>query len=254
MLDSSLIDSYLAWLKQQYQVNKLADSEEIVTPFTNSLGDNITIYVSSNDDGTIVLTDDFDTLGDLEMMGLNLLSPSRQRYLRNVLHNYKIQKKDGELFITGKKEDFPQMKQNLIQAIIRIDDLFLARKENNLTVFKDDVYSYLDNNDFGGLKTYRPDGRSGNHYVIDYTIPRRNNRPFRFINFSNASSFATIATASAMYGDISNGNEYNLSNSEFVIIYNSNQASPSEKSLNLASQFNLKMIPWADKQEILRLK
>jgi len=254
MLNSSLVDDYVNWLRKQYHVNKLGNSEEIITPFTNSIGDNITIYVSPNPDGSITLTDDFDTLGDLEMMGINLSVPTREKYLKNILKDYEIECVDKELFITGDKIDFPKMKQDLVEAIIHIDDLFMTRKENVSNIFKEEVYNYFDKNDFGGLKTYKPYGASGNDYVVDYTIPQKNDRPFRFINFTNTSSFSNIATAGAMYGDISNGQDYNLNNSEFIIIYNSEQSNPSGKSINIAAQYNLKLVPWDDKKKILTLK
>lgn len=254
MMKSSWVEEYLDWLKEQYQISDLGNSEEIITPFVNSIGDNITIYVSPNEDGSITLTDDFDTIGDLTMMGVNLSLPSRKVYLNNIINEYGIHNVDGELFVVGSKGDFPMMKQNLVQAIIHIDDLLMTRKENVTSIFKEEVYSYFDENDFGGLKTYRPFGSSGNSYLIDYTIPKREHRPYRFINFTNSSSFASIATTGAMYGDISSGTEYNVKNSEFILIYNSEIASPSQKGFNIAERFNLKLIPWNNKHEILKLK
>ncbi|WCG35856.1 DUF1828 domain-containing protein [Companilactobacillus farciminis] len=254
MLNSSWVDDYVNWLKKQYEVNKLSNSDEIITPFTNSIGDNITIYVSSNPDNSITLTDDFDTIGDLEMMGVDISIPTRKNYIKNIIKDYQVNFADGEIYVTGDKEDFPAMKQALIQAIIHIDDLLMTRKSNITNIFKEEVYNYFDKNDFGGLKTYRPDGSSGNSYVIDYTIPQRGTKPYRFINFTNNSSFATIATSGAMYGDISSGEEYNLTNSEFIIIYNSEQANPSTKSINIANQYKLKLISWNDKKEILSIK
>ncbi|GEO59346.1 DUF1828 domain-containing protein [Companilactobacillus bobalius] len=253
-MDSSLVDDYLNWLKGQYSIEQLNGSQEIVTPFTNSIGDNITIYVSSNSDGKITLTDDFDTIGDLEMMGINFDTIVRKKYLNSILNNYNVQCVNKELFVMGDKIEFPEMKQRLMQAIIRIDDLLMTRKENYTSFFKSDVYQFFEKNDFGGLKTYRPYGESGNNYVVDYTIPLKGNRPFRFINFTNTSSFSTIAMAGAMYGDIATGSEYNLSNSEFVIIYNSQVSRPSHKSINIAQRYDLKLISWEDKSKIMALK
>jgi len=45
-----------------------------------------------------------------------------------------------------------------------------------------------------------------------------------------------------------------LKNSEFIIIYNSKQANPSDKSINIANQYNLRLIPWDDKKQILTLR
>ncbi|HIY93369.1 DUF1828 domain-containing protein [Companilactobacillus sp. HBUAS56275] len=253
-MDSSLIDNYLNWLKSQYRIEQLNGSDEIVTPFTNSIGDNITIYASSNPDGTITLTDDFDTIGDLEMMGMNFDTLTRKKYLNSILRNYNVQCVDKELFVVGERMNFPDMKQRLMQAIIHIDDLLMTRQEKYSGFFKSDVYQFFEKNDFGGLKTYRPYGESGNNYVVDYTIPLKGNRPFRFINFTNTSSFSTIAMTGAMYGDISNGLEYNLSNSEFIIIYNSQMSRPSRKSMNIAEKYDLRLIPWENKSEIMMLK
>lgn len=54
--------NYANWLQEQYQVTTLDDADEITTPFTNSIGDDIQIFAVAQPDGSLELTDDGNTM------------------------------------------------------------------------------------------------------------------------------------------------------------------------------------------------
>ena len=39
-----LLNNYYRFLSKSYQINKLDDTDEIITPFTDNIGDKITLY------------------------------------------------------------------------------------------------------------------------------------------------------------------------------------------------------------------
>lgn len=126
------IDNYLKWMKKKYSVTSFDDGDEIMTPFTNIIGDRIAIYVSPLDQGKIRLSDDGNTLNDLILLGIDVNSDARSRIINSIIQSFNITLSNSKLLrIDGKKEDFPVMKQSLIQTILRINDLEICLQHSH---------------------------------------------------------------------------------------------------------------------------
>ena len=124
------IDDYLNWLKKGYSVQSLEDSDQIVTPFENAIGDNIVLYVAELKNGHIELTDDGETINNLELFDFEF-TPIRTHTVQSIADSLNVEVTEGkELRITGPQNRFPKMKQNLIQAILRVDDMVMLQKQN----------------------------------------------------------------------------------------------------------------------------
>lgn len=247
------IDEYFSWLKKRYSVQSLEDSDEIITPFENTIGDNIVLYVSKLKNGNIELTDDGETIDNLELFDFEF-TPIRTNIIKGIANSLKVEvTEEKELRITGPQKRFPEMKQNLIQAILRVDDMIMLQKQNLTSIFFEDVINFFDKNNFGGLPKYNVQGSTGNSYSISYAIGKQNFKPWRFIQVVNNISFQKVATETIIYNDISNNNYYNNSIS-YNIIFNQEEKSPSSKSSKIASQYGLNLISWEDKNKIFELK
>lgn len=126
------IDNYLKWMKKKYSVTSFDDGDEIMTPFTNIIGDRIAIYVSPLDQGKIRLSDDGNTLNDLILLGIDVNSDVRSRIINSIIQSFNVTLSNSKLLrIDGKKEDFPVMKQSLIQTILRINDLEICLQHSH---------------------------------------------------------------------------------------------------------------------------
>ncbi|MCH4172703.1 MAG: DUF1828 domain-containing protein [Lactobacillus sp.] len=98
---------------------------ELTTSSTNSIGDNIRIYLLKKHDQKIRLTDDGNTLNDLTMMGVDITSPVNSQLLQAILQQYNVlADKDDVLYLDGHQEDCQTIKQTFIQALVDIDNLF----------------------------------------------------------------------------------------------------------------------------------
>lgn len=125
-----LIDDYLNWLKKGYSVQSLEDSDQIVTPFENAIGDNIVLYVAELKSGYIELTDDGETINNLELFDFEF-TPIRINTVQSIADSLNVEVTEGkELRVIGPKKRFPEMKQNLIQAILRVDDMLMLQNQN----------------------------------------------------------------------------------------------------------------------------
>lgn len=124
------IDDYLNWLKKGYSVQSLEDSDQIVTPFESAIGDNIVLYVAELKNGHIELTDDGETINNLELFDFEF-TPIRTHTVQSIADSLNVEVTEGkELRITGPQNRFPKMKQNLIQAILRVDDMIMLQNQN----------------------------------------------------------------------------------------------------------------------------
>lgn len=185
--------NYANWLQEQYQVTALDDADEITTPFTNSIGDDIQIFAVAQPDGSLELTDDGNTINDLQMMGINIHNPTRRQVIMGILEQYTVRLRDDELVVHGKVNNFPSMKQRLLQAILRIDDLSQTRRGTVTSIYQQEVASFLRDNDFGGLPNYVLQGGTGNQYKVDYAIGETKVKPLRLMQVINKPGFQRVA-------------------------------------------------------------
>lgn len=249
------IDDYLKWMKTKYSVTSFEDGDEIMTPFTNIIGDRIAIYVSPLEKNRIRLSDDGTTLNDLMLLGIDIESDVRSRIIKSIIHSFNISLATNKILkIDGKKEEFPVMKQSLIQAILRIDDLVMTRKSNVKNLFFEDVMNFFDDNEFKGLPSYSVTGGSGNSYRIPYAIGKSKSRPLQLIQILNNADFQRISTEIVTLEDIKSNTEYDDDKINYSVIFNDYDHDIKDKARNIAASRGLDVIPWSNKEKILNLK
>ena len=104
-----LLTDYYRFLSSNYQIHQLADADEIVTPLTDFIGDNITIYLSRLGAQQIQLDDDGYTLDNLSLMGI-ALSDTRKQIVKQICNQYQVAlSDDGVLYVKGSLSNFPLM-------------------------------------------------------------------------------------------------------------------------------------------------
>lgn len=168
----ALIDDYYRFLKEKTTTKEMPHTGwiEISTPFMDVFNDSIEIYARRSN-GKIILSDDSQTLRNLELSGLEISrSPNRKYFLDKILLNYGIRLEDNELITEATELTFPQKKLNLISAISEANDLYVLAKHTIATVFQEDVKSYL--NELGLIHTpyFISKGSTGLEFTFDFQI------------------------------------------------------------------------------------
>lgn len=120
---NQLLDDYTNWLRNQYSVNPMDTSDEITTPFTNMIGDNLRVYITPISNNRLRLSDDGTTLEDLILYGIDIRATARQQLIERIAHRFSIDLLDDVLSTTGEAADFPVMQQRLISAMMQVDGL-----------------------------------------------------------------------------------------------------------------------------------
>jgi hypothetical protein len=119
---NTLMDNYYTFLKEKTLVTYSTSTDwvEINTPFIGLFNDTIVIY-AKKDGNKIILSDDGNTLKDLELIGIEIgRSPKIKEIIDKILINYGVLINNKELINEATEIDFPQKKINLISSISEI--------------------------------------------------------------------------------------------------------------------------------------
>lgn len=253
-----LLDNYSHWLRSQYRIKNLDTSDEVTTPFVNTIGDNIRIYVIPLNKSHIEISDDGITLQDLSLQGIDMSSSTRKNLLDMIKIDFKIDQKEDTLFVHGDVRDFPLLKQNFLSAIIRINDITNTKRPNIESLFFEEVYNYFDENDFGGLRNHPFNGNSGVPHFVNYVIPAKSSKPTRMIDLQNKLSFNQMMYSAYKFEDIQKNTLLSSGNPTkkitYSIIYNDEEDNPSTNSLKIAQQAHIDLFAWKNKEKILSLR
>jgi hypothetical protein len=192
---NTLMENYYAFLKEKtlVTVSSSTDWVEISTPFVGLFNDTVDIY-AKKDGNKIILSDDGNTLRDLELSGLEISrSPKRKEILDRILINYGVRINNEELVTEATERDFPQKKLNLISAISETADMYYLAKHTVASVFREDVKSYLDEQELIYTPYFISKGSTGLEFTFDFQIAYRNTeiviKSFNSVNKMNLPHF-----------------------------------------------------------------
>lgn len=192
---NTYVDGYYDWLREKTVIQKgeTTDWFLINTPFLGAFNDTIEIYAQKKLN-KIILSDNGETITNLELQGLHIQGSKRRRYiLDTILLNYGVKFSNDELMIEADFENFSQSKHNLLSAIIEINDLYVLSKNNVSSIFKEDVRTYLDNQDIIYTPDFISKGVTGLEFNFDFQIAQKNKeiviKSFNTINKSNLPTF-----------------------------------------------------------------
>lgn len=246
------IDLYLKWLRSQYRLTSLPLGTEFITPFTNSIGDNIRIYLQEQNDKKIRLSDDGNTFADLDLMGIDLTNQTRQALATHVFKQYGTEvSEDDVIFIEGQPAQFPLLKQHLLQTILRVGDLTQTRKSVVQNILQQDVAIYFAENEIAAVPKYNLKGSTGNSYRFDFAIGATKSKPLRLVQTIPTLTFERVAAESITYADIKNGAP--TAKISYTIIFDDANSSIPAKAKNIAEQYGAVLIPWSDKRQLSEL-
>jgi hypothetical protein len=192
---NELINEYYVWLKNKTVIIPDISTEwvAIQTPFIGLYNDVIEIYAQKKGD-TIVLSDNGETLNNLELVGASISRTGERRNIaERILLNYGIQLSGKELLTTTNELSFPQKKHNFLSAIMELNDLYILSKSTISSIFKEDVRIYLDEKDIIYTPDFISKGSTGLEFMFDFQIAGKKNeivlKSFNTINKQSLTSF-----------------------------------------------------------------
>lgn len=179
-----MVDGYHKWLRDNTALRSVGDCVEITTPYMDRHNDHIQIYAVRGD-GSYTLTDDGNTIADLEMCGCALDSPKRKAMLEMIVRGFGVRMSGKRIEVGASSDNFPSRKHNLIQTILAVNDMFCLSEPNVATLFQEDVASWLDSNDIRYSSKVKFAGATGFDYMFDFLIPKSRDMPERILHTVN---------------------------------------------------------------------
>ena len=176
-----LIESYISWLKQKINYKEINGYYEITTPFVNHINDYIQFYLKRDERDHIYMTDDGETLNNLEMAGVEITAPARKRELDSILNGFGVKLKGNELMTMATPATFPMRKHNFLQAMMAVDDLFIMASPRVEQFFLEDVANFLHQNNVRFSRNIILQGKSTFQHKFDFLIPSSKKAPERII-------------------------------------------------------------------------
>ena len=244
-----LIDEYLRWLKEQIEITEIDGSCQISTPFLDRHNDAIEIYVEKKD-GSLRLTDDGYTIGDLRASGMEFTTEKRKAHLFAVLNGYGVRLENDEICVVGAVEDFPQKKHNLIQAILAVNDMFVMAEEHVLSLFKEDVALFLEAHSIPAFSDFKLSGKSGFDHKFDFGLPKTIEKPQRILQAVNNLTKDNATSLAFAVADI---RAIRTDPLEALAIINDTVRAPNEEYISALRAYEVQPLLWSHREKDISL-
>lgn len=241
-----LMDAYVAWLKDKTQLREVADWIEITTPYLDRNNDYLQIY-ARNENGSYVLTDDGQTIGDLEHSGCKLNSPKRQDLLKMTLNGFGVQMHDQRLEVNASPENFALRKHNLVQAMLAVNDMFYLSVPMVASLFYEDVVAWMDVHDIRYTPKVKFTGKTGYDHLFDFVIPKSRRMPERIIQTINRPNRDTAQSVVLSWIDTK---EVRPPDSKAYAFLNDQENSVSTTVIDALRNYDVTPVIWSQREEL----
>lgn len=244
-----IIDKYLEWLRLGFKGRDISDKlVAIQTPFVDSQNDFILIYVKK-EKHNYYLTDDGRTIFDLESIGVKL-TDKRKLQIKEFADGQGVSYNNttGEIFVKTTESVLPQRKNDLLQAIINIGDMFLVSPPNIKSLFFEDIREYLKERKVLFSPNIYMSGSGGIKHKIDFLIPRENksSQIVKAINNPSKNIFENILFT---FIDIDKHN-IQYKDSEKVVFINDSEKEIKQEHLEMIRGYGVKPVLWSERENV----
>jgi len=162
--------NYVAWLKERCSSELRADMTVLHTPFLDAFNDGMSVYIEHRG-AELILHDNGATIENLECMGLAIAdSERRRRLIEHAIAGCAVRFENGRVETTATLANQPQRVHFLLNAMSRLNDLWMSASPHTSSDFFGAVQEYLDANNVLYTKNVSIPGRTVEH-PIDFVIP-----------------------------------------------------------------------------------
>lgn len=243
---------YINWINENIYQHKISNNVYRVTlPYLNRNNDHIEIFIKAENDDKFFLTDDGETINELELSGMDVFSSKHRTDILNVIvnsHGVKLNE-NHELFVESDIDSLPVKKHLLAQCMVKISDLFYLSRPNTKSLFIEDVESFLDQNNiyrFSNISFY---GKSGLVTTYDFGIQESKNAPERLIKVVNHLDVQKAGFITFLWGDTK---ETRPRNSSLYVFVQDSEKKVSKPALDTMKQYEIKPVLWSKRNEVIK--
>ena len=241
-----LIESYTEWLKQKINYKEINGHFEVTTPFVNHINDQIQFYLKRDDRDRIFMTDDGDTINNLEMAGVDVSTPARQKELHSILNGFGVILKGNELTTLATPATFPMRKHNFIQAMLSVDDLFILASPKVESFFLEDATNFHQQNNIRFFPNIILQDKSSFQHKFDFLISPSGKAPERIIKAVSSPQKQNIIAHLFAFEDTKQAR-----NSDGIMILNDLEKEVAPEVLQAIEEYGINDFSWKDREKWL---
>ncbi|AKS37380.1 hypothetical protein NP92_02660 [Anoxybacillus gonensis] len=252
-LANQLKNAYLEWLNQKLNMKDLDSGIiEITSPLMDRHNDHLQIYVIPQEDGKLKLTDDAYILSDLMMMGFELNSSNKRKEIFNTIINgfgVKYSPKTDELYTIATLNDFPQKKHMLLQAMLAVNDMFMVLRSNIVSIFFEEVESFLYENDVRYTDNVSFIGKTGYSHKFHFLVPKSKKKPVdRIIQTLNNPTRDKTQNLIFAWSDTKETRKHS---SQLFVFLNDTDRNIDTEVIHAFESYDISPILWSNRESIL---
>lgn len=251
-MDYDFKKNYIKWLNENIGQNKLMNNIYRITfPYLDRNNDHIEIYIKSENNGTYTLTDDAETLNELEFSGLNIFtSQKRVKILNTVLNSHGISIDDNHaLFVNCEQKDLPLKKHMLTQCMIKVSDMFYLARPNTQSLFIEDVKSFFEQNDIYSMPDISFTGKSGLTTTYDFGIPKTKKAPERLVKVVNNLDVTKAGYITFLWGDTRDSRP---TQSDLYVFIQDSIQKVSASAIKTMKEYEIKPVLWSERAHYVK--
>ena len=241
-----LIESYIGWLKQKINYKEINGCYEVTTPFVNHINDHIQFYLKRDERDHIYITDDGETLNNLEMAGVDITTPARKRELDSILNGFGVIIKGNELTTMATPSTFPMRKHNYLQALMAVDDLYIIASPKVESFFLEDVANFLHQHNVRFSRNIILQGKSSFQHKFDFLIPSSGLAPERIIKAVPSPKKQNIIAHLFAFEDTKLARE-----NEGIMILNDLEKEIAPDVSQAIGEYGIYEFPWKKRDELI---
>lgn len=243
---TELMRSYLQWLRDNTVLTQVDDTwGKMSTPFLDRHNDCLEVYVRHEDD-QIILTDDSYILDDLKMSGFNLDTTRRQGLLQTILNGFGVERENDQLIVRTDKRNFGQKKNDLLQAMLAVDDLYQSSAARVRNLFIEDVTGWLDEIEVRATPDVHFKGKSGFNHTFNFAIPKSKQAPERILHAVNNITKQSAENLMFRWMDVAPTRK---PGSRLVLMLNDIEHTPRPDVLDALHHHDISAVLWSKREE-----
>lgn len=247
-----LKSSYISFIQKKIQFKELDNAIEITTPLLDRHNDYLQIFATHSGDGKLRLTDAGYIIDDLRLEGVDVFkSPKRKEFLEVILNSHGIAcSETKELYVETSIEHFPQKKHMLIQAMLKINDMFMTAQGNVKSLFMEDVALFFEENDIRNTPNAHFVGKSGFTQLFDFVIPKSKISPERMVKTVNS---INKQTASVIIFNWLDTTEVRGKESQLIVFANDATRKVSIDVITSLNEYQAEPILWSKRKDFIQI-
>ncbi len=243
----ALLDQYWKWLRDKTTLRRMNGWVEITTPYLDRHNDQLQIYAVREGNG-YVLTDDGYVLDDLEQAGCKIDGGRREALLMTTLNGFGVHRVDGQLQVKASKGNFALRKHNLFQAMLAVNDLFYLAQPMAVSLFFEDVESWLDESKVRYTPNVKFTGASGYDHLFQFVIPKSTDQPERILRPINRPNRERAQSMAFSWIDTK---DVRPSESRAYAVLNDSDSTVSVAVLDAMRNYEVQPILWSERERAL---